>query len=391
MANTALRPRELQKILDLTGLKAAPSQVWGTVRLVPLIRATPSDGALRLKLRRYEQDAAWTDVKLNDGTRYGSTFVPHAMILDWTPDGAPVAAWRTGVETDNGGEAGRKDRKLPAGCHVRELHRMIRREDSHRLRFLPMHLALDGLMSLHFGGPDTAWRDWSREALRDGLSPVWEYALRGDHIPALDEALSLFELHQGQSGVLIFIADVLASAFVAPHPEDYRLMHASLIQDLYAEIFWHYGALDYDVPPFAIALGDAPLTSLDALRERFERTRQEWADWELSFGADLVGRQATRTRQYDVGPGPLYTLETFITDLQTDEQEHVGEGIWGKDGALHYLKTMRLSRKQVRRARVLKLLAAHGWSIDAAARATGRTPGSVRRDIVEAGLGHLLR
>jgi hypothetical protein len=391
MANTALRPRTLIDLLDLRGLTPAPSQVWGTVRLVPLIRPVPADGALRLKLRSYDPRAAWTDVKLNDKTSYGSTYVPHAMIVDWTPDGSPVAAWRTGVETDDARAPGQRERKVAPGCTVRELHRMIRREDSNRLRFLPMHLALEGLMALHFGGPDTSWGEWSREAIRDGLSPVWERSLAGESIPELGEALNLFELHPGQCGALIFIADALASAFVAPHPQDYRLMHAALIKDLYAEIFWDYAALGYDVQPFAVELGDAPIADLAALRARFELARQRWADWELSMGEDLIGRVATRRRQYDIGPGPRYTLETFITDLSTNMSEHVGEGIWGEDGTLHYLKTMRLSRQQVVRARLLNLLAEHGWSLDAVSRATKRDVVHIRADIVRVGLGHLLR
>jgi hypothetical protein len=377
-------------MLDLTGLTPAPAQVWATVRLVPLIRTTPSEGALRLKLRSYTQQAAWTDVKLNDSIHYGSTFVPHAMIVDWTQDGSPVAAWRTGIELD-GPHEGRHTRQLAPGCAVRELHRMIRREDKERLRFLPMHLALEGLMSLHFGGPDVAWSEWSYQAMREGLNPVWETTLRGQTIPALDEALRLFELHPNQCGVLVLVAETLATAFIAPHPEDYRLMHDAIVQDMFAELFWHLGALDYDAPPFQLDLGEQRVTDLADLSRRFELERQRWANVELSFGRDLVGRAITRKRLYDIGPGPRYTLETFMTNLDTDDAEHVGECILDASGALQYLKTLRLTRQQVRRARLLSLLSQHGWHLPSVEAALHKPPGWGVRELERVGLGYLLR
>lgn len=47
--------------LSLKGLRLAPAQVWGGVRLLPLIRdEVPGD--LRLALRRYGEDATVVDL-----------------------------------------------------------------------------------------------------------------------------------------------------------------------------------------------------------------------------------------------------------------------------------------------------------------------------------------
>ncbi|MFF8376398.1 hypothetical protein ACF07V_09750 [Streptomyces sp. NPDC015661] len=37
-------------------------------------------------------------------------------------------------------------------------------------------------------------------------------------MPGLGEALRVFELHPGQCGLLLYVTDALAAAFVVPHP-----------------------------------------------------------------------------------------------------------------------------------------------------------------------------
>src|SRR4051812_370152 len=56
---------------------------------------------------------------------------------------------------------------------------MARRIDKDRLRFLPLHLALEGYLALSFGGPEIAWEEWSRRAIDNGLSPRAEEAYTG--------------------------------------------------------------------------------------------------------------------------------------------------------------------------------------------------------------------
>ena len=211
--------------LDLTGLSAGPAQVWGGIRLVPLLRAEPVAG-LRLHREAYGSgDFATEDVRLNDGAHYTS-YIPHGFVADWSGEGT-AAAYGTSL----GGAA-------PAGRVA--LHRMAKRRPGDRLRFLPLHLALEGYLALHFGGPSTLWDTWSREALRSGLSPRVESAYLGADVPGLADALRVFEIHPRQCGVLVYAADALGAAFAVPHPDDYRALHATLLQDLFGELIHQY-------------------------------------------------------------------------------------------------------------------------------------------------------
>lgn len=112
-------------------------------------------------------------------------------------------------------------------------HRPAKRRPGGRLRFPPPHLALDGHLVPHLGGPAVAWEEWSRQALRDGLSPRAEDAYLGWPVRGPGDALRAFEIHPGQCGVMVYAADTLAASFAVPHEDDYRLPHPSLIQDLY--------------------------------------------------------------------------------------------------------------------------------------------------------------
>ena len=125
--------------------------------------------------------------------------------------------------------------RVPPRMPVRSHHRLARKEGSNRLRFLPLHLALEGYLALHFGGPSVLWAEWSERAVRSGLSPRAEEAYRGAEVRGLADALRVFEIHHGQCGVLVYVADALAAAFAVPHPEDYRALHPTLVHDLFGE------------------------------------------------------------------------------------------------------------------------------------------------------------
>ena len=125
------------------------------------------------------------------------------------------------------------------------MHHMRKRESKNQLRFLPLHLAMEGFLSMFFSGPDIAWSEYSKYAISHGLGCRYETAVEGRFISRLEDALRVFEIHPKQVGVLIFVAEALASAFVVPTPEDYRLLHASLLEDFYGELIFLYGLL-YD-------------------------------------------------------------------------------------------------------------------------------------------------
>ena len=120
--------------LVLKGLEMAPSQVWGSVRLVPLLRHTIL-GDLRLSRRSYDEDATWVD--LADKTVYCS-YIPHGLIASWTPDGLPIAAFGCQM-TEHGSQHHDGKRYQVGPVTVRIMHRMAKREGTRRLRFLPLH------------------------------------------------------------------------------------------------------------------------------------------------------------------------------------------------------------------------------------------------------------
>ena len=78
-------------------------------------------------------------------------YVPHAFVAEL--DRRRQARPRRTAPSCASRPAGRS-----AGVALRFHRRMARREDRNRLRFLPLHLALEGYLALHFGGPRSPGR-----------------------------------------------------------------------------------------------------------------------------------------------------------------------------------------------------------------------------------------
>lgn len=370
--------------LALAGLQPAPAQAWGRVRLVPLIRREPRDD-LRIAPRAYGNFGV-VDLGGRPGKGPGVYFgyIPYGLVVGWTDDGAAVAG-DTMLETSDGKHVGR---------WVSEHTRLVRREKrseagdgQSRLRLLPLHLAMEGFLALCFGGPDVAWPAYSERVLRAGLSPRSERVLPGALVPDLGEALRLFEIHEGQCGVLVFVGGSLASAMVVSHPDDYRLLHRSLVEDFYGTLLYWHGR---HAPP-----AEAPQVKLDgtqvddyaSLAAELERARAAWGAFELRQAAGLLGRPVEATVSYRMGP---FTLSRFATGFEGDEN-HLGEAIVRSDGTLEYLKSFRLDRGQCRRGLLLSLLREHGWELDRAAAARKQTRAQLVADLRLAELGYLLR
>lgn len=369
--------------LELRGLDPAPAQVLGDVRLVPLLRREVR-GDLRLASRRYGDDLTMVSLEkgaLDPGPKYFS-YIPHGLVVSWTADGSPVAA--CGASLAAPGRA--KDlRALGGGLSV--LHRMAKRGEDRTLRFLPLHLAMEGFLARHFRGPDIAWSEYSRQALRDGLDPRVESSWSGRALPGFADALRVFEIHERQSGVLVFVADALASAFVTPCPEDYRALHRSLIDDFFGDLLLRYGYLFPDAPPVAAPIDAGGVRSLDDLRAAVEGMRREHRAFTELLTSGAVGRPLEAELVYALGP---FRLDRFVTSLRLHEENHLGERILREDGTVEYLKTFRLSDAQARRAWLLQQLAAHAWDLEATAAALGTTKVELCRRLTSAGFGYLL-
>ncbi|MQY11146.1 hypothetical protein SRB5_12600 [Streptomyces sp. RB5] len=363
--------------MNLDGLTPAPSQVWGAIRLVPLLRAQPLTD-LRLHREVYEQ-TPYGVVRLNDGTAYTS-YIPHGLVASFTRDGGPAVAYGTQIVEP--------DRPVRC-CPVRFHRRMVRRGDRGRVRFFPLHLAMEGYLALHFGGPSVIWEEWSQRAVRQGLSPRTEQAYTGGEVEGLRDALRIFEIHPGQCGVLVYAADALAAAFVVPHPDDYRVLHATLLQDMYGELIHHYAVYGGPVPEFTARLDAGGVRSLDDLRAAARAQEREWAAFhDSTMAAGLPDETYTYDRQRRMG---RYDLVRFRPPFERQREQHIGEAITGRDGRLAYLKTFRLSENQVRRGHLLTTLAAHDWHIGAAAEAFGCTHEELVRRIGRLGFGELVQ
>ncbi|MGC0416715.1 ARPP-2 domain-containing protein [Embleya sp. AB8] len=366
---------------ELTGLTARPAQVWGGIRLVPLVRDTPITD-LRLDERVYQAGDP-SIVDLGDRTFYRS-FIPHAFVASWDVGEDPAAVFGTQLQERPAPPPRAKIRR-PA----RALRRMARRVDGTRLRFLPMHLALEGYLALHFGGPSIAWEEWTDRAVREGLSPRVEEAFCGGQVRGLADALKVFEIHPGQCGVALYVADALASVFVVPHPADYRALHATLLTDMYGETLYHYAHYAAPVPDFVAELDADRVSSLADLRREAAGQHDAWGRFHGLMTSGLTAEQAyTHQRVYRLGP---YELGRFLPSFRLDEENHIGERITHQDGRLAYCKTFLLSAQQVRRGHLLSRLAAHDWDLIAAATDLRTTPTALERRIHDSGFDHLLR
>ena len=364
--------------LSLDGLTLLPGQVWGGVRLVPLVRDRPVDG---LRLHRQVYETAPAVVKLDTKSYYAS-YIPHGFVATWAEDGSLAAAYGTQLTNDG---------TTPSpGCMPLRLHRrMAKRVDKNRLRFMPLHLAMEGYLALHFGGPTMVWDEWSQRAISRGLSPREEQSYHGADVTDLADALRVFEIHPGQSGVLCYVADTLAAAFVVPHPDDYRALHPTLLLDMYGELIYHYAMLAMPVPHFHAAINDTHIRTLADLRAAARQQRADWATFhDSTMAAELLEPSYDIRRVYRLGG---FTLSRFLPGFRRGEPNHIGEMITDRRGTTAYLKTFRLSENQVRRGHLLNQLAANDWNLTDTATAMRVSEAELGMRIQSAGFGALLR
>jgi hypothetical protein len=368
--------------LALTGLSLCASQVWGAVRLVPLLRDEPIED-LRLDRRCWN---ATTIVEVSK-REFFATFIPHAFVVSWSNDGsngAPVAA--LGTQATN---TGKGNNVFP----LRFAHRMAKRERrggvaQQRLRFLPLNTAFEAYLALHFAGPDVLRHEYSEQVLSEGLSPRIESVTPGHWIPGLEEALRVFEIREGQVGVLMFVADTLAAAFVVPHPDDYRQLHRTLLCDFYGELVYQYGCLYDQSAKLLRPLRGERVSSIADLQLELTRARADWSAQFHEMARGLLEQPVNLQHVYRLGRHRMFR---FLPGFRPRQENHIGELIRAPGGELAYLKTFRLSDPQVRRGYLLDTLARHDWELDAAAEAMNTTKENLLTGLERAGFGLMLR
>lgn len=365
--------------LNLQGLEIAPSQVFGSIRIVPLLRKTIRED-IRLQRRKYDEHLAVVSLEPDDGMKYFA-YVPHGLVLSWDIDGLALAAMGTQLSKSDGA------RKNFGPLTVRLMHRMAKRESANQLRFLPLHLSMEGFLSMFFSGPDIAWKEYSRYAISHGLGLRYETVYDGRSISGLEDALRVFEIHPTQVGVLVFVADALASAFVVPCPSDYRALHVTLIEDFFGELIYQYGVLYSTAYPMSVQIDDKKVTDLISLRKAVSKMRSEWGLFQGFMAEELLQRNIFTQVTYRAGP---FLLERFITDLDPHSENHIGERILRDGGELEYLKTYRLSGAQTRRVYLLSQLASCNWNFAATAAKLQCTREQLTQRLEAAGFGYLL-
>ncbi len=368
--------------VSLDGLEPRASQCWRGVRLVPLVRtrAVP-----KLRLARVAHDPELTVTRLSAHTAHPerelafTSVVPHAFVVSWGDDAEAELNQGAAFVRESDGH-----RFHPHGGSVRVKLRMARRASDRSLRFAPQQLAIEGLLALFFSGPDVASRDWSERVLRRGLDPRVERAVSGRSMEHLAEALRVFEIIDGQCGMLLFFKDMLFGSFVAPTAEDYRSIHDSLVLDLFPSELLEYAA--YDVPVFKTSVDSQSVRTIDDLRAALAREERAWAEWSRFMAGDLL----TSAMMSSVYSMEGYKLERFVTAPSRKGEHHAGERIVARDGTLAYLKTYRLGVQQARRAYLLKLLGTNEWDLERAARESKMTVGQFVDDLSRVGFGWML-
>ncbi|MBN2498740.1 MAG: hypothetical protein JXR96_29385 [Deltaproteobacteria bacterium] len=378
-------------LFGLDGLQPAPAQVWGAVRLMPLVQTRPIDD-LRIDPLAFGEAFGLVGLDSRDPllasqrpedwpeTVYAS-YIPHAYVISFGKRQAE-AVWGGRLKKSGG-------KKLDLGpFKVRLLHRMMKKDCRDRWRILPLHLAMEGFLALHFAGPAIAWQEYSRQALTYGLSPRIEGSISGRAIRGLEDALRVFEIHAGQVGMAVFVADALAAMMVVSHPDDYRRLHRSLVEDFFCDLMLHYGLYSQVPEDLCPRMRTEGIRSLADLQSAFSSMRQGWHDAFSLLAEGLLERTLSMETVNKAGP---HRLLRFVTRLDPARENHIGESIVREDGRVEYLKTYRLSAAQTRRAHLLQVLAEHGWHLEDAAGALNETRRSLTRRMENAGFGYLLK
>ncbi len=368
-------------LFERTGLTLGPSQVWRGIRIVPLLKNRLTRD-LRLIGRRHDEPFAAVTLSgaaIDKPKELYCSYVPHAMIVRWADDGYPVATYGTQLDKPDG-------KRLGHG--VRLHHRMAKRQGKHQLRLLPLHLAMEGMLAAHFGGPDIAWQEYSERVLRFGLTPRVESAVPGRAIIGLDGALRTFEMHETQVGCIVYVADAIASIFIVPHPDDYRRLHRTLLLDFYGELLWHYSRRYDRVSQTGPRIDATTVNSLADIVAGVEQMRREWRAFHKLAGDGMLSAPLHSEPLNKLG---AFRLLRFRTSLRLNEDNHIGEAIVrAQTGAIEYLKTFRLSAQQTRRAYLLQQLAHHRWNIRAAAASMRDSEAGPVLRLERGGFGYLI-
>ena len=374
--------------MNLTeGLGTGPDQRWGNVRLVPLLRDEPVE-----RLRLHPSLGGTTPEPAPEAPEEGGgtsgehgpvAYLPHAYVATcWADDTLPGAVYGTHLLSP-------WDRPYPACLTLAARRGQVSRFERDRPRFLPWQLNVEGHLALRFDSPEIAWEHLTRTLLRTGrMSAPAEAAYLGQEVGGLDRALEVFEIHPDQCGVALYVMDELAAVHLAPHPHDYRLLHPSLLLDLFGETLYMRGLLTVAAPSLYQPLRGEGVRSLADLRRAVADSRAASARGhdELMLSS-FTDQSSTLWTAEEFGG---FTLRRFSPPFNRDADQYVGEAVTGLDGRPAYLSAFRLSPAQIRRGHLLRVLDGAGWETDRAAEALGSSHADLLTRLERTGLEYLL-
>ncbi len=129
--------------------------------------------------------------------------------------------------------------------------------------------------------------------------------------------------------------------------------------------------------------------NISDLRIGLHKARTHWAEFSAEgMAADLLDRQINTDTIYQAG---VLRLQRFITELDLNRANTVGERLVRPDGEVLYLKTYRLAQDQARRAWWLTQLSRHDRHLEATAASLKMTTVDLVKGLDKAGFGYLLK
>lgn len=367
------------------GVRTGPDQRWGNVRLVPLLRGEGVEG-----LRLHPALSGITPDRPEETPEGAESpdpepvaYLPHAYVAScWGDDPLPGAVYGTHLLSP-------WDRPDPARVHLSSRRGQVSRFERDRPRYLPWRLNVEGHLALRFDSPDIAWEHLNRTLLRTGrMGAPAEAAYLGQEIGDLARALELFEIHPEQCGLALYVTDELAAVHLAPHPHDYRLLHPSLLLDLFGETLCTRGLLTLAAPSLYQPIREEGVRTLADLRRAVTESRAASVRNHDELMLSSLTEQDSTLRK--AGEHGGFMLRRFRPPFTRGTGQYVGEVVTCPDGRTAYLSAFRLSPAQVRRGHLLRVLDETGWRTDLAAEALGSSHADLLTRLERTGLEHLL-
>lgn len=266
---------------------------------------------------------------------------------------------------------------------------MIKRRDKENIRFLPLNVAMESFLSSYFNCFDIKWEEYSRKGSKYGLSPRYDQVYSGQSLSELENALRVFELHKNQVGVLLFVADALASIFIVPNPYDYKELHYSLLKDFYGETIYFYSIYHKNLQSFKTEFDESKITKISDFNNELQRIKADLANFYTMMANNVIKRKVSIKKLYDI---KNYSLNYFFTEeMGKYSENYIGETIFDENYNIHYMKLYRISEEQIKRFVLLKLLDDNDWHIEQSAKTINLSKDEFILKMYKLELGHLLQ